>query len=67
MENPERLIRRAAQKSRLMRPQQETQERTQEAQEDILPAPPPPTRHGTYTALMRSHDRVHTRHIPGRS
>lgn len=37
---------------------------------EILPAAPPQPpapRHGGYTALMRSHDRVHTRHIAGKS
>ena len=60
MEKPADLIRRAAMKRRLMH-RREQQDEPQPLQD----APPQPiSRHASYTALMRSHDRMGTRHIP---
>lgn len=62
MENPGRLVRRA----KLSR--QEAGRR----KESALPGtgaqtsgPKPVSSHANYAALMRSHDRVHTRHVQG--
>lgn len=44
----------------------EAMEGAQSVQE-AQPAPKPISRHASYSALMRSHDRVHTRHIAPRS
>lgn len=65
MEGPGELIRRAAKREgRRAHPLRE-QKMEAPPQEESLPTPPPVSRHGSYTALMRSHDRVHTRHIKG--
>lgn len=65
MDGPGKLIQRAARRARSMPVEKQAHagelgERTAES----LP-PPPVSRHGSYTALMRSHDRVHTRHLAG--
>ena len=63
MEGPGELIRRAANRpGRMAHPPGERRENAP-LQEESLPVPQPISRHGSYTALMRSHDRVHTRHI----
>lgn len=41
--------------------------RGREPAAELQPAPKPISRHASYSALMRSHDRVHTRHIAPRS
>lgn len=65
MAYPGELIRRAQENKRQVRPP---------ARQDVRPAEedrnPPATgawqtRHDSYTRLMRSHDRVHTRHLGG--
>lgn len=63
MDRPGELIRRASIRPGWM-PHQPPQEKDEELIfEENLPAPQPVSRHASYTALMRSHDRVHTRHI----
>ena len=61
MENPAKLLRRAQQNRRApaIRPAA--------AREEVQtpPSPPHQSSHASYSALMRSHDRVHTRHIGG--
>lgn len=61
MERPGEMLRRAGERRRLEAPR-----RAQECREEPLrePAAAPLSRHGSYSALMRSHDRVATRHIP---
>ena len=63
MENPGEMLRRAREGGKRILKKQDHQFPVQEA----LPMPPPVSRHGSYTALMRSHDRVHTRHVPDRA
>ena len=66
MEGPGELIRRAAKREGRMARLPREQTAQAPVQEENFPPPPPPvSRHGSYTALMRSHDRVHTRHIKG--
>jgi len=67
MDNPGELIRRAGKKRKLSPPPEAGTQPTpvQEAAPRALELRPVPlSRHGSYTALMRSHDRVATRHIP---
>ena len=67
MENPARLLQRAA----LNRRQKAPDQRPAPAPEQLPPAnlsgPKHISHHASYTALMRSHDRVSTRHIAPRS
>ena len=58
MAGPRELLRRAAQNRRRALPHPGKEER---------PAPRPALQphHATYTALMHSHDRMRTRHLPG--
>ena len=66
MDRPGELIRRATQKQGRISMPRAARREARGIQEEILPPMPPPvSRHGSYTALMRSHDRVHTRHIKG--
>ncbi len=65
MDRPGELIRRATGRMKgILRRELPRSEEAAPPQEN-LPPPVPVSRHGSYTALMRSHDRVHTRHIPG--
>lgn len=61
MENPGDLIRRA----RANRQRRAIYIAPPQAAENAPRPPQPPLRRGSYTALMRSHDRVHTRHLGG--
>ena len=67
MENPGEMVRRAA----LNRPRSASgvptyAPQTQEAAAPDRPTPPlPKASHANYSALMRSHDRVHTCHLEG--
>lgn len=65
MENPGALLRRAEQNRRLKAVLPRPEMPAQEA-ERMAPAPRHVSSHASYTALMRSHDRMHTRHIAGR-
>ena len=59
MVGPKELLRRAAANRRRLPPHPAREAR---------PAPQPPalqSHHATYTALMHSHDRMRTRHLPG--
>lgn len=64
MENPGELIRRAREKRKYIHREAERESPPEE--EKLPPMPPPLFRHSNYTALMRSHDRVHTRHVQNR-
>ena len=59
MLGPRELLRRAAENRRRRPPQP--------AREEPLPPRPAAVQphHSTYTALMHSHDRMRTRHLPG--
>lgn len=59
MENPESLLRRAR-RSRRNRRQVAAPRQTESVQ---IRRPPLPTGHAGYSALMRSHDRMFSRHI----
>ena len=61
MENPGELIRRAGNKRKLAPPRERMPEPPAQR---VEPRPAPVSRHSSYTALMRSHDRMSTRHIP---
>ena len=61
MENPGELLRRARNRVR----RKAVPER-REAAESVQSAPQFVSRHASYSALMRSHDRVHTRHLQGK-
>ena len=64
MDGPGKLIRKAVQRAHSI--PVEKPAHAQEQWEQAAEYPPPPvSRHGSYTALMRSHDRVHTRHLSG--
>lgn len=63
MENPASLLRRAAQ----FRQHRFARQKSEEPRQSI-PVPPRHTSsHASYTALMRSHDRISTRHIAPRN
>ena len=65
MSNPAELMRRAAQtRQRAAVRQPEAAKRPEPAAE---PQPRPQARHANYSALMRSHDRVRTCHLSGKS
>ena len=75
MPNPSDLFRRAEKNGKkrcVPKPQSPAmfrQDRMPVPQPPVQNPPPMPPRyvpgaHANYTALMRSHDRVHTRHIP---
>lgn len=63
MEGPEELIRKASERRRnaAYRP---AAAREETSGQEAGPPPAPVSRHSSYTALMRSHDRMRTRHIP---
>lgn len=63
MENPGTLIRRAR-LSRGLRPRAIVDREQENPKPSAVPRYA--TGHASYTALMRSHDRVHTRHITGK-
>ena len=67
MERPSELIRRASRRESVLPAMKEgrggERERREEEGWENLPPPQPVSRHDSYSALMRSHDRVHTRHI----
>ena len=68
MDRPSELIRRASRRERIPLSMKEggSGERVRCEEESWENLPPQPiSRHGSYSALMRSHDRVHTRHIKG--
>ena len=67
MDRPGELIRRASSREgRIPRQTHRQRDESMCREEELPPAPRPVSRHSSYTALMRSHDRVHTRHIDGR-
>ena len=65
MENPGQLIRRAM-LNRGMKGKQSS-ENAQPVTPDRPPQPQHKSSHSSYSALMRSHDRVRTRHLYGQS
>lgn len=67
MENPGEMLRRAAENRRRVAPcVQEAAPQTEAPPEAVHPLPNPRrTSHVHYSALMRSHDRVHTCHLEG--
>ena len=66
MENPASLVQRAA-LNRRQKAAVPTAPIREEPQGDRAPAPVHTSSHASYTALMRSHDRVATRHIAPRA
>ena len=62
MENPGSLLQRARSIRRFKAPANPPQMQNREAHAPEA-APVHRSSHASYTALMRSHDRVHTRHI----
>lgn len=69
MANPGELMRRAAQRRMESRPRPVPEREASAAGERPDPvrphAQPPRASHANYSALMRSHDRVHTCHLNG--
>ena len=63
MENPGSLIHRARQKIRIKPAPQPTSLQPEPQPEASQEAPQFVSRHASYSALMRSHDRISTRHI----
>lgn len=66
MENPESLLRRARE-AMCFRGICESTERAPVQREVRSTTPVHQSSHASYTALMRSHDRMGTRHIAGKS
>lgn len=65
MAYPGELIRRARQSRQQARPAVRQELQAPEARREATAPQAWQSRHGTYDRLMRSHDRVHTRHIGG--
>lgn len=61
MDKPSDLIRRARQSRRLR--YTHTTKADADAPKPVVPTADPAARHGVYSQLMRSHDRMHTRHL----
>ena len=65
MAYPTELIRRARETRRMMKPpaiREDAQGRMQRSDAENVPWR---SRHGSYDQLMRSHDRMHSRHLDG--
>ena len=67
MENPARLLQRAALNRRQKAPDPSPEPAPEPPAPAGLSRPKHISHHASYTALMRSHDRVSTRHIAPRS
>ena len=65
MAYPTELIRRAREMRRMRKPPAPAKDAESAPQRQIGESAPWRSRHGSYDRLMRSHDRVHPRHLDG--
>lgn len=61
--SPSELIQKAQHARMLGKMHEARQTESFGVEEPVLPAQPAPTNHANYSRLMRSHDRIRTRHL----